>query len=163
MLESGEQRMTITDSRPQLIINYSPQLDLRITLAEVLDYAGAALPDYRCEVNCCWRYARGSFSYCAENIYFASDAFARFERELHGVQQGQREEAALHDPGEMVVLRLERKANKLFANFDVREYVPPSTAKLHVVVEVDYDLFVNKLKSELDRFIAELRNAGSAN
>ena len=30
-------------------------------------------------------------------------------------------------------------------------------AKLHVALEVDYDLFVNKLKREVDRFVEELR------
>lgn len=149
--------MTVIDPRPELFINYSPELDLRFTLAEIVDYGGAACPDYRFEVNCRWRHARGFFAYRAENIYFSLDAFPRFEQALHGIQQGQREEAALHDPGEMVVLQLERKLNKMSANFDVREGVPPSTAKLHVALEVDYDLFVNKLRCEVERFIGELR------
>lgn len=149
--------MTIADPRPELIINYSPQLDLRITFAEVVGYGGFACPDYRFEMNCCWRHPSGTFGYSANNLYFGLDGFQRFAEELQGLQQGLRQEAALKDPGEMVVLRLERTSNTLLANFDIREYLPPSLAKLHIVLEVDYDLFVNKLKTEVDRFLAELR------
>ena len=149
--------MTTGDQRPELVINYSPQLDLRIAFAEAVHYGGLARPDYRFEMNCCWRHPSGTFGYSAHNLYFGLDGFESFAEELQGLQQGLTQEAALKDPGEMVVLRLERKNNTLFANFDMREYLPPSLAKLHVVLEVDYDLFVNKLKREVDRFLAELR------
>ena len=152
----------ITDPRPELFINYSPELDLHITLSDIVDYGGAACPDYRFEVNCCWRYRRGSFEHHAANIYFGLEGFTRFQQELEAVQRGQRQEAALHDPGAMVVLRLERKSNKLLANFDVRQSSPPSKAELHVTLEVDYDLFVNKLKHEVERFIGELRELESS-
>jgi hypothetical protein len=149
--------MTIGDPCPELIINYSPQLDLRITLAEAVHYGGLARPDYRFEMNCSWRHPSGTFGYSADNLYFGLDGFERFAEELQRLQQGLRQEAALKDPGEMIVLRLEREHNTLLANFDIREYLPPSLARLHVVLEVDYDLFVNKLKREVDRFLAELR------
>jgi|SRR5579864_667454 len=142
---------------PELFINYSPQLDLRITFAEAVHYGGLARPDYRFEMNCCWRHPSGTLGYSADNLYFGLDGFERFAEELHRLQQGLRQEAALKDPGETVVLRLERKNNILLANFDIREYLPPSLAKLHVVLEVDYDLFVNKLKREVDRFLDQLR------
>ena len=125
--------MPVDDPRPELVINYSPQLDLR-----------------------------GTFGYSAHNLYFGLDGFERFAEELQRLQQGLTQEAVLKDPGEMVVLRLERKNNTLLATFDIREYRPPSLAKLHVVLEVDYDLFVNKLKRELDRFLAELRECKPA-
>jgi len=147
----------MADPRPELIINYSPQLDMRITFAEAVGYGGLARPDYRFEVNCCWRHPSGAFGYSADNLYFGLDGFERFSEELQGLQQGLRQQAALTDPGEMVVLRLERNGHTLLANFDVREYLPPSLAKLRVVLEVDYDLFVNKLKREVDRFLDELR------
>ena len=149
--------MTIDDPRPELIINYSPQLDLRITFAEAVHYEELARPDYRFEMNCSWRNPSGTFSYSADDLYFGLDGFERFAEELQRLQQGLRQEAALKDPGEMVVLRLERKNNILLANFDIREYMPPSLAKLHVVLEVDYDLFVNKLKRDVDCFLEELR------
>lgn len=149
--------MSASDSRPELIINYSPQLDLCIAFAEAVGYGGAARPDYRFEMHGCWRHPTGTFAYSADNLYFGLDGFERFAAELQGLQQGLTQEAALKDPGEMVVLRLERKSNTLLATFDIREFVPPLTAKLHVGLEVDYDLFVNKLKREVDRFVAELR------
>ena len=149
--------MTIGDPQPALIINYSPQLDLRITFAEAVHYGGLARPDYRFEMTCSWRHPSGTFSYSADNLYFGLDGFERFAEELQRLQQGLRQEAALKDPGEMVVLRLERKGNTLWANFDIREFLPPSVAQLHVVLEVDYDLFVNKLKSEVDRFVEQVR------
>jgi hypothetical protein len=149
--------MTIPDQRPALTINYSSQLDLRITLAEAVHYGGLARPDYRFEMNCCWRHPSGTLGYSADNLYFGLDGFERFAEELQRLQQGLTQEAALKDPGEMVVLRLERKGNTLWANFDIREHLPPSVAQLHVVLEVDYDLFVNKLKSEVDRFVEEVR------
>jgi hypothetical protein len=149
--------MNIGDPRPALIINYSPQLDLRITFAEAVHYGGLACPDYRFEMNCCWRHPSGTFGYSADNLYFGLDGFERFAEELQRLQQGLRREAALKDPGEMVVLRLGRKANALWASFDIREYLPPSVAQLHVALEVDYDLFVNKRKREVDRFLDELR------
>jgi hypothetical protein len=108
-------------------------------------------------MNCSWRHPSGTFGYSADNLYFGLDGFERFAEALQRLQQGLRQEAALKDPGEMVVLRPERKANSLLANVDIREHQPPSMAQLHVVLEVDYDLFVNKLKREVDRFLAELR------
>ena len=149
--------MTIADPRPALIINHSPQLDLRITFAEAVHYGGLARPDYRFEMNCSWRHPSGTFGYSADNLYFGLDGFERFAEELRRLHQGLTQELALKDPGQMVVVRLERKANTLWANFDIREHLPPSVAQLHVVFEGDYDLFVNKLKRELDRFLDELR------
>jgi len=116
-----------------------------------------ARPDCRFGMNSCRRHPSETLTYPANNTYFGLDGFERFAAELKGLQQGLKEQAALKDPGEMVVLRLERRPNTLVANFDVCEYLPPSTAKLHVVLQVDYDLFVNKLKEEVDRFVEELR------
>ncbi len=69
----------------------------------------------------------------------------------------------LKNVGEMVVLRLAGDSRKLLATFDIREYLAPSMATLTATFEVDYDLFVNKLRGEIDRFVEEIRLVEPAN
>ncbi len=145
-----------TSPPPELIVNYAPELDLRLTLAEALDYGGAATPDYRFEIDCCVRHSTGTFRYTATNIYFELKAFQRFSEQLERMRQGLTRQAALSDPGEMVVFRLEGDSRKLLATVDVREGLASYLATLHVPLEVDYDLFVNKLHREVERFVEEL-------
>ena len=57
----------------------------------------------------------------------------------------------------MVVFRLKCDPPKLHAMLDIREYLPPSSFALHESHEVDYDLFVNKLCREVERFLDEVR------
>ena len=66
-------------------------------------------------MNCSWRHPSGTFGYSADNLYFGVDGFERFAEEHQRLQQGLRQEAALKDPGETAVLRLERKNNSLLA------------------------------------------------
>ena len=143
--------------RPELVINYAPELDLRIAFASAQGYGEVALPEYRFEVECRLRHSTGSFTYSVSNLCFDLESFARFSRELGGLQQGLRQDAALRNVGEMMILRLEGNSRKLQATLDVREYLAPSMASLHAAFDVDYDLFVNKLRREIDRFIEELR------
>jgi hypothetical protein len=142
--------------RPELIINYAPELDLRFTFAELLSYGGAASPDYRFEMDCCFRHPRSTLRYNTSRIYFAPKAITGFQEQLGAMRQGLASEAALSDPGELVVFRLEGNSRKTVATLDVREYLPPSVATLHESIEVDYDLFVNKLHREVERFVEEL-------
>lgn len=151
-------RMTTPPGRVEVVINYSPKLDLRITLLEAQGHGDLARPDFRFEMECLLRHPSGSFRYSADNLYFDLESFERFSEELHGVQQGLREEAALKDMGEMVVLRLEGTSRAFQAKLDIREYLVPTIATLSATVEVEYDLFVNKLRGEIKRFVGELRN-----
>jgi len=109
-------------------------------------------------MDCRLRHPTGSFRYSANDLYFDLESFERFSAELQGVQQSLRQEAALKDVGQMVVLRLEGNSRALQATLEVREYLAPSMATLRATFEVDYDLFVNKLLGEINRFIEELRN-----
>ncbi len=147
-----------TPLRPEVVINYSPKLDLRISLLAAQGYGRIAHPSYRFEMDCRLRHPTGSFSYSANDLYFDLESFERFSAELQGVQQSLRQEAALKDVGQMVVLRLEGNSRALQATLEVREYLAPSMATLNTTFEVDYDLFVNKLLGEINRFIEELRN-----
>jgi len=56
-----------------------------------------------------------------------------------------------------MILHLEGNSRALRAKLDVRESIDARIASLASVFEVDYDRFVNKLHSEVDRFLEELR------
>jgi hypothetical protein len=60
----------------------------------------------------------------------------------------------------MKVLRLEGNSRKFLATLDIREYLAPSMPTLNAPIELDYDLFVNKLRAEIDRFAEGIRHAG---
>lgn len=120
-------------------------------------HGSIARPDYCFEVNCCLRHPTEAFTYSANDIYFDLESLAAFCEELRGMQRGLRQEAALHDPGEMVVLRLKGNARGLQLTLNVREYLAPSIATLNASFDVDYDLFVNKLHAEMGRYLEELR------
>jgi hypothetical protein len=95
--------MTKPSHSPELIINYSPKLDLRIALVSVEDCGGNACPDYRIEMRCCLRHPSGAFTYSADDLYFGRDSFSKFSFELQKLLQGLAEHAALKDMGEMMV------------------------------------------------------------
>ncbi len=108
---------------------------------------------------CRLRHPTGTCSYSANDLYFDLESFERFSEELQRLQQGLRQEAELKDVGQMVALRLAGDSRKLLATLDVREYLAPSMATLNATFEVDYDLFVNKLRREIDRFVEDIRQA----
>jgi len=144
---------------PELALHFDPRLDLRITLASIDTQGGFAAPEYRFAVDCRLRHPSGSFSYCAADLCFEPESFARFSQELEGLQRGLSQQAALSNPGGMMVFTVEGDSRALQAHLEIREYVAPSTAMLKAILDVDYDLFVNKLRAEVDRFIAELKRA----
>ena len=150
--------MTDPSHRPELVINYSPHLDLRIALVSVQDYEGNARPDYRMEMHCRLRHPSGEFTYSADDLCFDLDAFAGFSSELQKLQHGSAEQASLKNVGEMVVLELKGNSGALRATLNIREYLAPTMATFNAEFEVDYDLFVNKLRAEVDRFVDELRD-----
>ena len=87
--------MTVALNRPEIIINYSPKLDLRITLASVQGYGGIASPEYRFEVDCRLRHPSGSFTYSFSHLCFEPRSFTQFSEELRSLQQGLSKKAAL--------------------------------------------------------------------
>ena len=149
--------MTTHLNRPELFINYSPHLDLRISLERVQEYGGISCPEYFFAVSCRLRHPTGSFTYSVSDLCFEPASFIQFSEELRGMQQGLRQEAALKNVGEMMVLRLAGDSGKLVATLAIREYLAPSMATLNASFGVDYDLFVNKLRGEVDRFVEEIR------
>ena len=56
------------------------------------------------------------------------------------------------------MLRLTGNSRELQAELAIREYIAPRLATLTATIDVDYDLFVNKLVGEVGRFVAELRD-----
>jgi hypothetical protein len=149
--------MSQSSQRPQLIINYAPPLDLRIVLAGVQGLGDVAPPEYCFELHCSIRHAMRTLQYRDPHVFFELNAIHRFLEELKGIQQGKTKQSALSEPGEMVVFRVECDPPKLHATLDIREYLPPSSFALHESHEVDYDLFVNKLCREVERFLDEVR------
>ena len=144
-------------SGPQLSINYAPQLNLSLTCVRVQAYEVASR-EYRFEVKCRIGHPTGYFEYLAKDLCFEPDSFARFAEELHSIQQGAADSAALKSVGEMLVLQLDRKNRKLDLKLSIREHLPPGKlASLTMAIEADYDLLANKLGREVAEFLAELR------
>jgi hypothetical protein len=142
---------------PQIVINYSPEMDLRIKCVRVERVYGPSL-DHHFEIRWVIRHPSGSFEYSASDLYFTVESFDRFAEELRGIQQGTGRGAALKNLDEMFVLRLARAGMRFQADLHIREYVPPHIVTLASTLELDYDLFVNKLLREIQRFVDELRS-----
>src|SRR5579863_5629193 len=121
--------------RPQLIINYAPELGLRITFAHAQGYGGIASPEYRFEVDCRLRHSTGSFTYSVSDLCFDLQSFSKFSKELQGMQQGLRQEAALKSVGKMMVLRLEGNSRALNATINIRESLAARLAMLNATLD----------------------------
>ena len=143
-------------SRPELTLNYSI-LNLRIKLASILSMGEVAWPEYRFEVECRLWHPTGAFTYSVSDLCFEVDSFERFSHEIRNVQQGKRRDAALSNVGDMMVLPVEGDSRKFLAAHNVREYLVPTMASLQAKFELDYDIVVNRLPGDLDRFVAEIR------
>lgn len=73
------------------------------------------------------------------------------------MQKGTEDEASLKNVGEMLVFRLLRNDRKLRLALDIREYMSlGDSATFSFTKDVDYDLFVNKLLSEVGEFLRQL-------
>ena len=69
------------------------------------------------------------------------------------MQQANTDQAYLKNVGEMLVFRLDRMGRKLHLTLNIREHMPPGNlVTFSFATDVDYDLFVNKLLSEVDEF-----------
>lgn len=144
-------------SGPQLSISCAPELDLSLTCVRAQAYEVAS-PEYRFQVKCRIRHPTGHFEYFAKDLCFEPDSFARFAEELHSIQRGAADSAALKSVGEMLVLQLDRKDGKLSLKLSIREHLPPGKlASLTMAIEADYDLLVNKLGRDVEEFLADLR------
>lgn len=142
---------------PQLSINYAPELDLALTCIKAQRYEVAS-PEFRFEVHCRIRHPTGHFEYFAKNLCFAPDGFARFAEELHSIERGAADSAALKSVGEMLVFQLDRKGRKLSLSLSIREVLPPGKqVSLIMAIEADYDLLINKLGRKVEEFLADLR------
>ena len=142
---------------PELIINYAPTLDLRITLAEARSFGSVSTPEYRFELRCHVRHAMRTLQYRDPRVFFDLSAIQTFMKQLKGMQQGTMRQASLTDPGDMVVFRIESNPPVLHATLDIREFLPPSSFTLHERQEVDFDLFVNKLRANVEQFFDDIR------
>ncbi len=142
---------------PELVINYAPTLDLRIVLAEARSFGNVSAPEYRFELNCHVRHAMRTLKYRDPRVFFDLSAMQTFLKQLKGMQQGTMRQASLTDPGDMVVFRIENNPPMLHATLDIREFLPPSSFTLHERQEVDYDLFVNRLGADVERFLDDIR------
>jgi hypothetical protein len=142
---------------PQIVINYSPQLDLRIACVKAERYRPTGRIEYYFEVKCKLRHPSGTFEYSAADQNMDPNSFARFGENLRGIQQGARNDAVLEAVTETLELRLQGNSRKLQAELKIREYISLRAATLASSLEVDYDLFVNKLVGEVERFVGELR------
>lgn len=149
--------MPAPSRNPELVVNYAPTLDLRIVLAEARSLGDVSQPDYRFQLECRLHYPLRTLHYESTHVFFELKALERFMEQLKAIQQGMAKQAALSDPGEMVVFRVVSDPPKLQATLDIRDYVPPSSFTLHESQEADYDLFVNKLCREVERFLDEVR------
>lgn len=57
-----------------------------------------------------------------------------------------------------MVLNVKGTSRNFTAELNIREYFAPTMATLHAPeIEVDYDLFVNRLPGDIDRFVEEIR------
>ena len=92
---------------PQIIINDSPQMDLRIKCVRAQRVYGS-LVDHRFEVKCTIRHPSGHFEYTASDLWLDIESFSRFVEELLGAQQGTHTGATLKNVGEMFELHLAR-------------------------------------------------------
>jgi hypothetical protein len=157
LLSYGEWASMTLLKGPQLSINYTPELDLSLMCVRVQKYEVVS-PEYRFEVKCRIRHPTGHFEYFAEDICFEPDSITHFAEELHNIQRGNADSAALKNVGEMLVFQLDRSGRQLLLRLSIRESIPPGRlASLTMTLDADYDLFVNKLGQKVEEFIADLR------
>lgn len=153
---------------PNLRVDYSPELQLSISCSEVEGHTAGI--ECRCDVTCRVLHPGGHFEYVSGGLLFdieGSESFASFLEELRQVQRGEASCAVLKNVGEEFVLTLEtadRILRRVHMNVAAREYVADiqdfATAQFHV--ELDYDLYVNKLLEAVVAFVRDLRRfAGS--
>ena len=148
--------MTTLSYCPELMVNGST-LKLGIKLAAVKSMRNMASVEYRFEVDCCLWHPTGTFTYSVSDLCFDIAAFERFAHELREFQEGRRQDAALRNVGDMMVFKIEGNSRNVMATLNIREYLAPAMATLDAKVEVDYDLFINRLPGEIEGFVNEIR------
>jgi hypothetical protein len=142
---------------PQLHIEFSPEIDFHLVCVIAQQYK-IGFAEYFFEVKCHVRHPSGYFEYFVDHLCFQPDAFTAFAAGLRCMQQGKANRATLENVGEMLVFQIETRARKLLLTLNIKEYMPPEgSAGLSLSINVDYDLFVNKLVSSVEEFVKNLR------
>lgn len=103
---------------PQLYVNYSTELDLRIRFAKAQRYHGGHT-EYFFEVKCHVRHPTGYFEYFVDHLCFQPRDFTDFAGQLHAIGQSIAESAVLKNVGEMFVLQLNRADRHLRLKLDI--------------------------------------------
>lgn len=142
---------------PQITINYSPKLDLHIQCVRAERYRHVGHVEHRFEVKCRLRHSSGTFEYLVVDLCFDLDSFSRFAEELRRIQRGEGDRADLRSVGDMLVLSLTGSPRHFQAELRIREYMGAHATTLTSTLDVDYDLFVNTLATEMERFASDLR------
>jgi hypothetical protein len=148
--------------RPSLVIAYSQNFSLEITCTRAQEYTRVGLPgvkEYFFATHAKIRHPTGYFEYRASDVCFDIAGMERFLQSLTEVRGGRSARAKLSEVGEMVVLDLELKGRRLHCSIDVREsQAGEELTTLHAGFDVDYDLFVNKLREQVIDFIESLKS-----
>ena len=137
---------------PEMVLNYSPDLDFRIKFMGT-----GSFDECFFQVRCRLRHSAGHLEYVTDNLCFDLKGFQTFENGLLSVRDGQASEAVLSNVGEMLVFRLFQEKRLLLLSLSIRQSVSARLATLNFTVNVDYDLFINKLIAVLTQFMADLR------
>src|SRR4029077_920628 len=115
--------------------------------------------DWKFAVRCLIRHSKGQFTYEATSLFIHADCFAAFGEQLGRMGNGKSQEAKLADLGEMFSFALRLSGRRLRSELKIREYKPGDELKqLSAGFEVEYDLFVNKLRDDVAEFNAALRS-----
>jgi hypothetical protein len=142
-----------------LSINYSPDLDLQLSLASANRYQMESNHhiEYLFEVKCRLRHPTGYFDYSVDLLAFSFGQIKEFAEGLREIHEGTVDSAKLESVGEMFVLQLTRTGRSLRLALSIREFIPPDgSASLNSAIGVDYDLFVNKLREDLNNLLRSL-------
>jgi hypothetical protein len=143
---------------PKLQIDFCPDLDFRLICITAQRYT-VGFSEYFFEVKCRIRHPSGYFEYFVDHLCFEPDNFSNFADGLHSIQQGVGNHAVLRNVGEMLVLQLELSGRKLTLKVKIKEYMPPEgSVDMSLSIDVDYDLFINKLVLPVESFVKDLRS-----
>lgn len=141
---------------PRLCVRYSPELDLLVTCT------APEIPDFATfEVKCRISYPGGHFECESGGLLFSVRDFAAFADALGKVRQGNASYAVLKNPAGEFVFELttgDRIHRRVHLKVSAKEYIggtEPVTAQF--AVDLDYDLYVNRLFEAIVGFVRDLR------
>ena len=151
--------MTVDGGQLELRISYSPLFSLRFALNKVERIVSAGSTSWKFAVRCLIRHSKGQFTYEATDLFIPADSFEAFEAELREIGNGQSQQAILADEGRMFSFALNLNRRRLQSAINIREYqAGDELTTLSAGFEVEYDLFVNKLRDDIAEFNAAVRS-----